>query len=41
MLEREIDYQVIPIKKLVTIQLACGMLEADYVRHHELGELQA
>ena len=35
-LEREIDYQVIPIKKLVTIQLACGLLVADYVRHHEL-----
>ena len=35
-LEQEIDYQVIPIKKLVTIQLACGLLEADYVRHHDL-----
>lgn len=35
-LEREIDYRVIPIKTLVTIQLACGLLEADYVRYHDL-----
>ena len=33
-LEENIHYEAIPIKKLVTVQLACGLLEADYVRTH-------
>jgi hypothetical protein len=35
-LENDIDYQVVPIKKLVTVQLACGLLAADYVRNRKL-----
>ena len=30
-LEEEIDYEVVPIKKLVSIQLECGLLMADYL----------
>ena len=33
-LEREIDYQVVPIRKLVYIQLKCGLLMADYLKSH-------
>lgn len=33
-LEDELNYQVIPIKKLVTIQLSCGLMVADYVHEH-------
>lgn len=33
-LEEAFDYQVVPIKKLVTIQLSCGLMMADYVREH-------
>lgn len=33
-LEKEIDYEVVPIRKLVSIQLECGLLVADYVREH-------
>ncbi len=36
LLESKIDYEVIPIKKLVTVQLACGLLVADYVRTHDI-----
>ncbi len=31
-LEEAFDYQVVPIKKLVTIQLSCGLMMAEYVR---------
>lgn len=34
-LEEAFHYQVVPIKKLVTIQLSCGLMMADYVREHE------
>jgi len=30
-LEKEINYQVVPIKKLVSIQLECGLIMADYL----------
>lgn len=30
-LEKEIHYEVVPIKKLISIQLECGMLVADYL----------
>ena len=33
-LEESFDYQVVPIKKLVTIQLSCGLMMAEYVRDH-------
>lgn len=33
-LEREIHYQVVPIRKLVYIQLACGLLTAEYLKEH-------
>ena len=32
LLESEIDYQVVPIRKLVYIQLKCGLLMADYLK---------
>jgi len=32
-LEERIDYEVIPIKKLVSIQLECGLLMAEYLKH--------
>jgi len=32
-LEKEIDYEVVPIKKLVAIQLECGVLMADYLNN--------
>lgn len=31
-LERELHYEVVPIKKLVSIQLECGLLVSDYLR---------
>lgn len=31
-LETQIDYEVVPIKKLVSIQLECGLLVADYLK---------
>jgi len=31
-LEENINYQVVPIKKLVSIQLECGMIMADYLK---------
>lgn len=33
-LEKEIDYEVIPIKKLISIQLECGLLMADYLKNN-------
>ncbi len=33
-LEKEIDYEVIPIKKLVSIQLECGLLVANYLNRN-------
>lgn len=33
-LESEINYQVVPIRKLVYIQLACGLLTAEYLKEH-------
>ena len=32
-LETNMDYQVVPIKKLVSIQLECGLLMADYLKN--------
>lgn len=32
-LEQNIDYQVVPIKKLVAIQLECGLLMAEYLKN--------
>lgn len=34
LLEKEIDYEVVPIKKLVSIQLECGLLVADYLNRN-------
>lgn len=34
-LENEIHYQVVPIRKLVYIQLACGLLTAEYLKEHD------
>ena len=34
-LEEKIDYEVIPIKKLVSIQLECGLLMADYLKKNQ------
>ena len=34
LLEKELDYQVIPIQKLVRIQLECGLKVAEYLRDH-------
>jgi len=31
-LEKEIDYEIVPIKKLISIQLECGLLMADYLK---------
>lgn len=31
-LEENIDYEVVPIKKLISIQLECGLLMADYLQ---------
>lgn len=33
-LEEKIDYEVVPIKKLVSIQLECGLLMADYLKNN-------
>ncbi|SHK06130.1 M14 family zinc carboxypeptidase [Paramaledivibacter caminithermalis] len=33
-LEEKIDYEVVPIKKLVAIQLECGVLMADYLKQN-------
>lgn len=33
-LEKEINYQVVPIKKLVSIQLECGLIMADYLNRN-------
>ncbi len=33
-LEREIDYEVVPIKKLISIQLECGLIVADYLNRN-------
>ncbi len=33
-LEKEIDYEVVPIKKLISIQLECGLLMADYLNRN-------
>jgi hypothetical protein len=32
-LERDIHYDVVPIQKLVSIQLECGLLVSDYLRN--------
>jgi len=34
-LERALDYDVVPIKKLVSIQLECGLLVSDYLKDKE------
>ena len=31
-LEEKIDYEVVPIKKLVSIQLECGIIMAEYLK---------
>ena len=31
-LEKELNYSVVPIRKLVSIQLACGLLVSDYLK---------
>lgn len=33
-LEKEITYEVVPIHKLVSIQLECGILMAEYLKSH-------
>lgn len=33
-LEKEIDYEVVPIRKLVSIQLECGLLVSKYIHEH-------
>jgi len=33
-LEKEINYEVVPIKKLVSIQLECGLIVADYLNRN-------
>ncbi len=33
-LEKEINYEVVPIKKLISIQLECGILVADYLNRN-------
>lgn len=33
-LEKEINYEVVPIKKLISIQLECGLLMADYLNRN-------
>lgn len=35
-LEEKINYQVVPIKKLVAIQLECGLLVADYLQKNKV-----
>ncbi len=37
-LEEQIDYQVVPIKKLVSIQLECGLLMAKYVHDKDFSK---
>lgn len=32
--EQKLDYQVIPIQKLIRIQLGCGLLVCDFIREH-------
>lgn len=34
LLEQEIDYEVVPIRKLVSIQLECGLLVGQYLHDH-------
>lgn len=34
-LEENINYQVVPIKKLVSIQLECGIIMAEYLKSHK------
>lgn len=38
-LEEAFDYQVVPIKKLVAVQLSCALLAADYVSDRDSGKL--
>ena len=33
-LEEDIDYEVVPIKKLISIQLECGLIVADYLNRN-------
>ncbi len=35
-LEREIQYEVVPIRKLVSIQLECGLLVGKYLHDHDI-----
>ncbi len=35
-LEKEIHYEVVPIRKLVSIQLECGLLVSKYLHDHEV-----
>ncbi len=40
-LERALDYEAVPIKKLVSIQLECGLLVSDYLKYKESGSGEA
>ena len=33
--ERDIHYEVTPIRRLIGVQLASGMIIADYVKNHQ------
>ena len=35
-LEEAIDYEVVPIRKLVSIQLECGLLVSKYIHEHNI-----
>ena len=35
-LEQDIHYEVVPIRKLVSIQLECGLLVSKYVHEHDI-----
>ena len=35
-LEQEIHYEVVPIRKLVSIQLECGLLVSKYIHDHNI-----
>lgn len=39
-LEEEIDYEVVPIQKLVSIQLECGIIVAEYLKHQNVPEIK-
>lgn len=35
-LEKDLDYEVVPIRKLVSIQLECGLLVSKYLQEHDV-----